>query len=145
MKNLWKFLRQRTSQTERSYLKHLYSIASADGHVDECELAYISKIGKALNLAEDEIEAIKREGEQSTKATLPTVKGGRFFMLFSLINIILADDEIHPEELRITENIVMQMGYDPSTVNTILETIQYNQNNGIPAEDTYEHLKKYLA
>lgn len=138
-------MNRNTNRCEKSYLKHLFSIASADGHLDDTEMEYIVSIGKRLNFTEEEIAEIKHDRRERSSSRLPAYQDGRFFMLFSLINLILADNEVHPEEVRITENIVMQLGYDPGTVDTILETIRYNKDNGISPDATYEHLRKYLA
>lgn len=144
--NFWNFLSNNTSTRERNYLKQLFSIASADGHLDDTEMDYIVSMGKRLNFSEEEIHALKNDLSAENKAPqLPNSKDGRFFMLFSLINLILADDEIHPQEVEITENIVMRLGYDPTTVDTILETIRYNKTNGISPDATYQHLRRYLA
>lgn len=144
--NFWDFLRKNTSESEKGYLKQLFSIASADGHLDPIELDYIVAMGKQLNLSEEEITAL----QDSTDATqrelrLPDHKEGQFFMLFSLINLILADEEVHPQEMKMTESIVMRLGYAPDTVHAIIDTIQYNRDNGVSPEDTYQHLKRYLA
>jgi uncharacterized tellurite resistance protein B-like protein len=144
--NFWAFLRKNTSESEKNYLKQLFSIASADGHLDDNELAYITSMGKRLNFSEEEISALQNCTE-TTRNTLqlPKHEEGRFFMLFSLINLILADNEVHPQEMKITESIVMRLGYDPDTVHTIIDTIQYNQSNGVSSEATYQRLKRYLA
>lgn len=144
--NFWAFLRKNTSESEKDYLKQLFSIASADGHLDDNELAYITSVGKRLNLSEEEINALQNCTEIARKTLrLPKHEEGRFFMLFSLINLILADDEVHPQEMRVTESIVMRLGYDPDTVHTIIDTIQYNRANGVSSEATYQRLKRYLA
>ncbi|MEO0331098.1 MAG: hypothetical protein AAF223_05355, partial [Bacteroidota bacterium] len=75
----------------------------------------------------------------------PRKREERFFMLFYLINMILADDAVHPEEMRITENIVMKLGYDPDTVDAIIGAIKTNQKKDISAEETYENLKVQLG
>lgn len=144
--NFWNFLNKNTSEREKDYLKQLFSIASADGHLDDTEMKYIVSMGRRLNFSEAEIRALKDDLHAESKTPqLPNNKEGRFFMLFSLINLILADDEVHPQEVAITENIVMRLGYDPTTVDTILETIRYNKINGISPDDTYQHLRRYLA
>ena len=144
--SFWNFLSNNTNEREKNYLKQLFSIASADGHLDDTEMQYIVSMGKRLNFSEQEIQELKEDldGKQ-VNPTLPNNKEGKFFMLFSLINLILADDEVHPQEIKITESIVMKLGYDPDTVDTILETIRYNKSSGISPEDTYQHLKKHLA
>ena len=144
--SFWNFLSNTTNNQERNYLKQLFTIASADGHLDDTEMQYIVSMGKRLNFSEDEIQELKNDlSTKQATPTLPNNKEGKFFMLFSLINLILADDEVHPQEMRITENIVMKLGYDPDTVDIILETIRYNKASGISAEDTYQHLKRHLA
>ena len=144
--NFWGFLRKNTSESEKDYLKQLFSIASADGNLDATELDYIVSIGKQLNFSEEEINALQNSTDTTRRALrLPDHEEGRFFMLFSLINLILADDEVHPQEMKITESIVMRLGYAPDTVHAIINTIQYNQANGVSSEDTYRHLKRYLA
>lgn len=144
--DFWRFLRKNTSKSEKEYLKQLFSIASADGHLDATELAYITSIGKRLNFTEEEISALQEDVDTTQRAPrLPKHEEGRFFMLFSLINLILADNEVHPQEMRVTESIVMRLGYDPDTVHTIIDTIQYNRANGVSSEATYQRLKRYLA
>ena len=144
--NFWSFLSDNTNEQEKDYLKQLFSIASADGHLDKVEMEYIVSIGKRLNFSEEEIRDLKDDPDtKNATPQLPNNKEGRFFMLFSLINMILADGEVHPQEMKITENMVMKLGYAPDTVNTILETIRYNKANGISPDDTYQHLKRYLA
>ena len=144
--SFWNFLSNNTNSRERNYLKQLFSIASADGHLDDTEMEYIISMGKRLNFSEDEIQELKDELDTKQEPpTLPNNKEGKFFMLFSLINLIIADDEVHPREISIAENIVMKLGYDPDTVDTILETIRYNKASGISPDDTYQHLKKHLA
>ena len=94
-------------------------------------------------------EELAEARENFNSATLvykpPRDREQRFFMLFYLINLIRADDEIHPEEMRITENIVMKLGYSPDTVDTILSTIETNQNQGISPEETYTNLTEQLG
>ena len=144
--NFWKFLSNNTNEQEKNYLRQLFSIASADGNVDDTEMQFIIAMGKHLNFSEEEIQALKDDiSHKDQTIVLPNNKEGKFFMLFSLINLIIADDEVHPQEMRITENMVMRLGYDPNTVDIILETIRYNKASGISPEDTYLYLKKHLA
>lgn len=144
--SFWNFLSNNTNDQEKKYIRQLFSIASADGNLDDTEMEYIVSIGKRLDFTEEEIQELKDDLViRQSKPTLPNNKEGKFFMLFSLINLILADDEVHPQEIKITENMVMKLGYDPDTVDTILETIRYNKSNGITPEETYQYLKKHLA
>ncbi|MGB3587360.1 MAG: TerB family tellurite resistance protein [Tunicatimonas sp.] len=140
------FFNRQNRNSEREYINQLFRVAYADGSLDKIEVAYIYAIGKKLGMTKEELAEAR---ENFNSATLvykpPRDREQRFFMLFYLINLIRADDEIHPEEMRITENIVMKLGYSPDTVDTILSTIETNQNQGISPEETYTNLTEQLG
>lgn len=131
---------------EREYINQLFRVAWADGSLDEMEEQYIYSIGRKLGMEKEELQNVRDNFNPATLAYKPPRKREeRFFMLFYLINMILADNEVHPEEMRITENIVMKLGYDPDTVDTIIRAIEANQAKDISAEETYESLKMQLG
>ena len=132
--------------SQKDYLRQLFLIALSDGTLDEEEMGYILALGQKLDLTQEEVLELRENFDpDNIKYRLPQDKEGKFFLLFSLINLILADDEVHPQEIQATQTIVMKLGYAPDTVEIILEAVQYNQQHGVPAETTYQHLKKYLA
>ncbi len=131
---------------EREYINQLFRVAWADGSLDQVEVQYIYSVGKKLGMEKEELQDVRDNFDPATLSYKPPRKReDRFFMLFYLINMILADDAVHPEEMRITENIVMKLGYDPDTVDAIIGAIKTNQKKDISAEETYENLKVQLG
>lgn len=129
----------------KEYLKQLLLIGLADGSLDKLEKNYIESIGQRLNVSREEIEQLRRDFDpEKIKYKLPGNADEKFFLLFSLINIIRADGEMHPQEILVAENIVMKLGYAPDTVSIILETLEHNNSKNISDEETFQHLKTLL-
>lgn len=139
------FFNRQNRNREQEYINQLFRVACADGSLDEIEVAYIYSVGEKLGMTKEElVEARENYNSDTLAYTPPRNREQRFFMLFYLINMIRADDVIHPEEMRITENIVMKLGYTADTVDTILSAIDTNQKQGISPEETYAHLTEQL-
>lgn len=140
------FFNRQDRKREREYLNQMFRIAWADGSLDQVEVQYIYSVGHKLGFQKEELDEVKDNFDPSTLSYKPPGKREeRFFMLFYLINLIQVDDVIHPEEMRITENIVMKLGYAPDTVDTILSAIEVNKEKNIEPEETYEKLKEQLG
>lgn len=140
------FLSQSRQEKGKEYLKQLFLVALADGSLDDVEKSYILSVGKRFNIPADEVEKLSQDIKpDDIKYKLPGNAEERFFLLFYLINLIRANGEIHPHEVKVAENIVMRLGYAPDTVAIILQTIEHNQERNISVEDTYQHLKELLS
>ncbi len=144
--SIWDFFGDKQKIKEREYLKQLFLVALADGSLDAVERQYIHSIGAQFNIPPDEIDPLSKNLKQEDiQYSTPGNAEEKFFMLFYLVNLIRADGHIHPQEVKVAENMVMRMGYAPDTVRIILQTIENNQNRNISAEDTYQHLKESLG
>ncbi|MEM9673537.1 MAG: TerB family tellurite resistance protein [Cyclobacteriaceae bacterium] len=140
------FFNRQNVNREREYVNQLFRIAWADGSLDRVEEQYILSVGKKLGMTQEELQEVRDNFDPAIVSyKAPKTREEKFFMLFYLINLILADDEIHPEEMRITENIVMKLGYSPDTVISILSVIEINQAKDISPEETYDNLKVQLG
>ncbi len=129
----------------KEYLKQLLLVGLADGSLDNLEKSYIASIGQQLEVSEEEIEQLSKDFNPETiKYSLPGNADEKFFLLFSLINMIRADGETHQQEILVAENIVMKLGYAPDTVSVILQTLEHNNSKNISDEETFEHLKILL-
>jgi len=140
------FFNRQNHNREREYVNQLFRVAWADGSLDRVEMQYIYSVGEKLGMSQEGLQEARDNFDPSTLSyKSPKTREAKFFMLFYLINLILVDDEIHPEEMRITENIVMKLGYSPDTVVVILSAIEKNQAKNISPEETYESLKEQLG
>lgn len=130
----------------KEYLKQLFLVALADGSLEDIEKSYILSVSERFNIPPEEVENLDKDLKpEDIKYKLPGNSEERFFLLFYLINLIRADGEINPQEIKVAENIVMRLGYAPDTVGIILQTIEHNQENNISVEETYHYLRKLLG
>jgi uncharacterized tellurite resistance protein B-like protein len=143
--SFWNLFSAGKREREEDFIRQLFHLALADDVLARVELAYIHKIGQKLGLPSERIDALRKSSSEEDIRYLKPPSGERFFSVFYLINLILVDDEVHEEELKIARQMVMKLGYSPDTVDTILETIQHNQSQDVSAEETYHHLKKRLS
>jgi hypothetical protein len=58
--------------------------------------------------------------------------------------MMLADKNIHPEEVRVSELFASRFGYPKTAIRGMVETIQQNILNGNDVHDTYERVVYYL-
>ncbi len=143
--SFWNLFSPSKREREEDFIRQLFHLALADNVLDQVELAYIQRIGQKLGLSDDRIEELRSSSAEEDIRYLQPPSGEQFFTIFYLINLILIDEEVHQEELKIAQRMVMKLGYSPDTVEIILETIQYNQSQEISVEETYQHLKKRLS
>lgn len=143
--SFWNLFSPSKREREEDFIRQLFHLALADNELDQVELTYIHKIGGKLGLSDERIDELQENSSEEDIRYLSPPSGEQFFTIFYLINLILVDDEVHEEELKIAKHMVMKLGYSPDTVDTILETIQYNQSQNISVEETYRHLKKRLS
>ncbi len=144
--SFWSIFSTNDREKEKEYLKQLFVVALADGSLDNMEKQYLYSVGEHFNITPPEVDEMIRDLDpEDVKFTMPGNSEEKFFMLFYLINMIRADGKIHLHEIKVTENIVMRLGYAPDTVGIILQTIEHNQSRNISVEDTYQHLKELLG
>jgi uncharacterized tellurite resistance protein B-like protein len=58
--------------------------------------------------------------------------------------MMLADQNIHPEEVRVSELFASRFGYPKAAIKGMVETIQHNIMNGNDVENTYERVIYYF-
>lgn len=143
--SFWNLFSPSKREREEDFIRQLFHLALADNELDQVEFAYIHKIGRKIGVSDERIDELQESSNEEDIRYLDPPSGEQFFSIFYLINLILVDEEVHEEELKIAKHMVMKLGYSPDTVDTILETIQYNQSQDISVEETYQHLKKRLS
>ena len=95
---------------DKGHFKNLVLIANADGHLDDTEIATLHKIGRKIGLTHTQIGAIMDNPKQY--AVIPPVsKDERFEMLIDLVRIMLADNVIADQEMKLVERFAVQLGY----------------------------------
>jgi hypothetical protein len=132
------------SRKGKSYIKQLLQVAMADGHLDAHELNNLMRVAKRLDITDEEVLEIKNNMD---KVAFNPPKGTKetFRLIFDLVWMMMVDGNIVGNEVRLCENLAMQMGFAPETVGDLAGFIRQNMAKGIPAEETYQRLEQMFS
>lgn len=124
-----------------SYIKQLLLVAMSDGQLDAIEFQNLIRTAQKFNIKEDEVMNIKRNMDK-IKFDPPKSIKEKFHMVFDLVWMMMIDGAVHERELRMCENLAMQLGFAPETVDDLMGLISINISKGILAEETYSRLEE---
>ena len=98
-----------------AHFKLLVNLARVDGEVVEKERNYISNIGKANGIPEEEIKTLF--GHELDLVVPDNLNGSqRFDYIFSLIQLMKIDEKIYKEEIRYCARVASRLGYDQAII-----------------------------
>jgi uncharacterized tellurite resistance protein B-like protein len=96
-------------------LKLLMNLARVDGEVVEKERQYISNIGKANGISDDEIRILfSKEHELIIPDNLSAQE--RFDYIFNLVQLMKIDERLYKEEIRYCARVASRLGYEQTVV-----------------------------
>lgn len=127
----------------KSYIKQLLQVAMADGQLDEIEFRNLMQTARKFNFSEEEILAI-RNNLETIKFTPPSGTRDTFHLIFDLVWMMMVDGNVYEKEMFICENMAMQLGFAPETIEDLVGFIKNNISNGVSADETYLKLEKML-
>jgi uncharacterized tellurite resistance protein B-like protein len=126
-------------------LKLLISLAQIDGKVAERERNYISNIGRANDVSQNDIEQLL---EQRHQLIIPKELSDdeKFEYIFSLVQLMKIDERMYKEEMMFCSKIADNLGYDTQVMFELLLHVKA----GVMEKDeiinlkeiTQKHLKK---
>lgn len=118
-------------------LKLLISLAQIDGKVADRERNYITNIGKANDVAADDIELLF---EQRHPLIIPKelTDDEKFEYIFSLVQLMKIDERMYKEEMMFCSKIADNLGYDSQAMFELLLHVKA----GIMEKDEIINLKE---
>jgi|SRR5688572_6752116 len=118
-------------------LKLLISLAQIDGKVAEPERRYILNLGKANEVAKDELEALL---EQRHELIVPTdlTDDQKFEYLFSLVQLMKIDERMYKEEILFCTKIAENLGYK----NEVMFELLLHVKAGVMEKDEIINLRE---
>lgn len=119
----------------KSHLRNLLSMALADGQIDASEFIFLLTVAKRYTISVQEVEQMK--AEITKKGVYAVEKGSTAFeQIFDLVNMMMIDNNINPNELKICKNFAKRIGFHISKVDELIECIVQNISIGHSAEET---------
>lgn len=131
------------SATVRSHMKNLIEMAAADGNFQDVEAALLKKIAKRNGIGEKQLSEI-RSNPGDVAFEVPADAKEKFHQLYDLVHMMSIDNEVHPEEQKLSELFAIKFGYKREKVKDIVDTIRLNIKNGISADEAELRLKMLL-
>lgn len=129
--------------TARNHIKNLIELACADGQFTDDENELLISIASRNGISVSRINDIK-SGQTKVIFGVPKTDAEKFSQIYDLVRMMLADHNIHPEEVRVSELFASRFGYPKAAVKGMVETIQQNIINGNDVENTYERVIYYF-
>jgi uncharacterized tellurite resistance protein B-like protein len=105
-----------------SHFKNLVLMAMADGNIDEQEESYLLAYAKKLNIKKEDLNKI-RNSPRTIHFNPPAKLGKKIKQLYDLVNIMLADGNIHEKELSLCRKMALKLNIIPEVVDEILKDI----------------------
>jgi uncharacterized protein (TIGR00645 family) len=128
----------------RSHIKNLIQIAAADGKFEGDEKKLLATIAKINNIPLRQVMEIKEDASQVV-FELPADPLERFAQFYGLVQMMAADQRIHPSEMRLCELFAIKFGYRKDTVRELIDAIRANMETGYGPEETYVNVESFLS
>ncbi|MFK8045400.1 MAG: hypothetical protein AB8B72_07890 [Crocinitomicaceae bacterium] len=116
---------------DKGQFMNLVLLANADGHLDDVEVTLLYKLGRRIGLTYTQIGTIMDDPKQYNVIP-PVNKDERFEMLLDLVRVMVIDNEIDPQEIKLMENFVVQLGYkslEDLDIESIIALIKRGEDN----------------
>lgn len=126
-----------------SHMKNLIEIAAADGNFDQVEYDLLLKIAKRNGISASKLKAIKNDSSR-IEFEVPIDQLEKFTQMYDLVHMMIIDNEIHSEEMKLCNLFAIKFGYQKSKVDELISTIKANIENKNSPKDTMPRLKWLL-
>jgi uncharacterized membrane protein YebE (DUF533 family) len=133
------FEHQKTSY-KKSYLTNLITLASSDGHLDEAERELIVKIGRKRGLKDWQINELL-EDQSHKEVFLPESISNRMEMLYDLMQIVYADNNVTANEVKYVTEIVHELKLRTAIVDQLM--VMFSQ--GTPETSEWREFVEFVS
>ena len=127
----------------KSHMKNLIEMAAVDGNFDDVEYDLLRLIAKRNGISDSQLKAIKAN-PGAIKFEIPEDPKERFYQLYDLVHMMTVDNEIHPEETKLSNLFAIKFGYPKEKADSLIEAIQGNIENGQDHAETMIRLALML-
>jgi hypothetical protein len=128
------------AERHKSHFRNLAKIALADGSLDAPEMEFLQHIAKELGHTPEEVEDVMANIKE-LPFTPPSSKEDRFYQMYNLIRMVLADDIVEPNEITWSRRFAIGLGFPHGKVDTIINGLIDIQQKGGDKHDCFEFLE----
>ncbi|MEO1260125.1 MAG: hypothetical protein AAFZ15_15125 [Bacteroidota bacterium] len=117
--------------------------AESDGKFSNIEKKYLVYAANSLKLSDKEVAAIRHNPEEYAIAPPPD-EGKRMTILYYLLFMMRADQEVNPAEEILCHKVGFQMGFREEMINNLIQLMKQYLINDIPPDSMVERIKPFL-
>ena len=128
----------------KSHMKNLLEMAMADGHLEKSEEQYLSKLSRKYGISKKQLDEIN-ENKENIEFIVPEKEDEVFIQLFELTNMMVIDENIDSEELRLCVLFAKKFGYKVENCEELVDSIASNIRNGHNLEETQRRVSWLIS
>jgi uncharacterized tellurite resistance protein B-like protein len=128
------------SNKRKSHIRNLLAVAISDGTFDRKELELIYQIASNYNMNREEVDAIKNEKEL-VPFSQPSSKKVKILQVYDLVKLMLADNKIHVNEIKLCRSFAKKLNLVPDIVDGLIAL--HAENPEMPQKEIIHFLDQY--
>lgn len=130
-----------TIEEKKHIISELILMAHADQHLKKEEIAFITSVGKRMELSNEDIEYMILHPEELT-TTIPKDYTKRIVHFHRMMLMMHIDGHVDDQELQLLHDVALQYGFRKSTVDALLQSMIRYPHGEIPPSELMEiHLR----
>lgn len=141
--NFSDFITNHGKTVKKNAFIHLVQISMADGKIDKEELKVLHKEGKKFGLTDPEIDALI-ESEKDHHYHVPYSLEEKFEHLFSIAEVILADEVVKETEKKMFRRFAIEAGFKDSKIDGIIDILLDGVKNNTDEEELFKKFKEHI-
>lgn len=127
----------------KSHLRYLASLAKIDGHVDEAEMNLLYQVADKNGIKPNVVRSIV-SNPRSVEIEIPDNNAERFYQLFDIVQLMLADGIIHDSELDYCVEMAKKLGFRKAIVGVLVNKIARGVRDGVDREDIKKESEAFM-
>jgi len=141
--NFSDFITNHGKRVNKNSFIHLVQISKTDGKIQKDELELLHKEGRKFGLTDPEIDKLIHS-EKEHHYTPPYSLEEKFDHLYNLAEMILADDVIKDNEMKMIKKFAIEAGFEYSKIEELLKVIFEGIRDDMEEEQLFIRFKKHL-
>lgn len=128
---------------DKEHFKHLIQVALADGKIEDNEFKMLHRLGKNMGFTDPEIDDLLESTKQSAYNP-PYELSRRFEQIYGIVKMVLADDKIDNNEMRLATGLALKSGFQENEIPALLVLLIDGIKKGEDEEDLFKIYKKRI-
>lgn len=128
----------------KSHFKNLLAVALADGILDKVELDNLFKISRRYYITREELQSLIDNPTQIS-FNPPANKEDRNTQLYNLIQMMMVDGEVDPNEFRMCMSFGVGLGFEPQLIEDTVKKVMDRIEAGADKDDIIEEMTKWKS